>query len=232
MRILCVPILLTVVAVTPVLATAGFAEWEVYTPGGNLISRTDVRKAQHGTCLRSDAQPDAGKAQIYASQLVRWRYYEGVVAGEDDERYFLFVESDGAIVRFGTEDELRREVGSRGLSPLSGWLGPGDGWHEAWFPFMVWRPCKIVLGEGESVTAGLSAAEIDRLREAASGMYTPPTPAARRWTKPASRSTVAPPGGVCAVAGRARTSRCRKGSDTFSISARRSCPDRSTRDGM
>ena len=156
----------------PLQATAGFAEWEVFTPGGHLISHNDIWKADHGTCLRSDTQQDAGDAEIYVSHLARWRYYEDHIAGQDAGGHFLFSERDGELLRLASETALLAAVES--LAPLSSWLGPADGWQEAWFPFMTWRPCKILLDDDvERVTAGMPDGDLDRLREAATRMYTP-----------------------------------------------------------
>ncbi len=62
-------IFLTAVAIVPCFATAGLAEWEIKTPGGNLISHVDPFIAANGTCLRS-ARPEA----IYIAHLDWWRY--------------------------------------------------------------------------------------------------------------------------------------------------------------
>ena len=153
-------------------ATAGLAEWEVYTPGGHVVSHSDVFKDQHGTCLRSDAQGDLGKAIIFASRLERWRYYPGLVAGQDERGYFLFDERTERVERASSEAELFGLLRARGVAePDTGWLTPDDGWQEAWFPFMVWRPCKILLGEKGPVTAGASAQEVEALRAAAKAMH-------------------------------------------------------------
>ena len=163
--------MLIVVGQPAVRATAGLAEWEVYTPGGHIVSHSDVFKDQHGTCLRSDAQGDPGKASIFASRLERWRYYPGLVAGQDERGYFLFDERTERVERAGSESDLQALVRARGIAQTdSGWLTPDDGWQEAWFPFMVWRPCKVLLGD-KGVTAGASSQEIEALRTAAQAMH-------------------------------------------------------------
>ena len=155
----------------PARATAGLAEWEVYTPGGHVVSHSDVFKDQHGTCLRSDAQADRAQAQIFVSRLERWRYYPGLVAGQDERGYFVFDERTERVERAATESDLQGLLRARGVAEAdSGWLTPDDGWQEAWFPFMVWRPCKVLLGD-KAVTAGASAQEIEALRTAAQAMH-------------------------------------------------------------
>jgi hypothetical protein len=154
-----------------VRATAGLAEWEVYTPGGHIVSHTDVFKDQHGTCLRSDPPGDLAKAQIFASRLERWRYYSGFVAGQDERGYFLFDERTERVERAASESDLQGLVRAHGIAQSdSGWLTADDGWQEAWFPFMVWRPCKVLLGD-KAVTAGASPQEIEALRTAARAMH-------------------------------------------------------------
>jgi len=156
---------------TTVRATAGLAEWEVYTPGGHIVSHSDVFKDEHGTCLRSDTPGDPGKASIFASRLARWRYYPGLVAGQDERGYFLFDERTEQVERAASESDLQDLVRARGVAePDSAWLTPDDGWQEAWYPFMVWRPCKVLLGD-KAVTAGASSQEIEGLRAAAQAMH-------------------------------------------------------------
>ena len=143
--------------VSYVHATAGFAEWEVYTPGGNLISHTDIWKAEHGTCLRSDAQPDAGDTTIFVSFLTRWRYYPGHVVGDYDDGHFIFDEITREVRRYSSAAEFQRGIESASLrQPISRWLASRDGWQEAWLPFFVWRPCRDA-----SLPSALSPAECE-----------------------------------------------------------------------
>jgi hypothetical protein len=153
-------------------ATAGLAEWEVYTPGGHVVSHSDVFKDRYGTCLRSDVQGDPGKATIFASRIERWRYHPGIVAGQDERGYFLFDERTERVERAASESDLLGLLRARGVADVeSGWFTPDDGWQEAWFPFMVWRPCKVLLGEKGAVIAGASPQEIEALRTAAQAMH-------------------------------------------------------------
>jgi len=147
-------------------ATAGFAEWEVYTPGGHMISHSDLWKDEHGDCLRSDAQPDAGDARIFVSHLERWRYYPGHVAGLSTDGWFLFDETTETLRRFVSESRLESALtNARVDAPISGWLTGADGWREAWFPFMVWRPCRLRLG-GDAEALGFTAEQVETLRRA------------------------------------------------------------------
>lgn len=128
--------LLALLAPRPAIATAGFAEWTVVTPGGHLIASVDGFKEAHGVCLR-DAE------QVLVSHLVRWRYHEGLVIGEADRGFFMLDERTGRTTRFDSERELLGELGA--APPLSPWRTPADGWREDWFPFVVWKPCRALL---------------------------------------------------------------------------------------
>jgi hypothetical protein len=49
-------------------------------------------------------------------------------------------------------------------------MTPADGWSEAWFPFVVWRPCRILLGgPGEASAMGLTDEQADSIRRANKG---------------------------------------------------------------
>jgi hypothetical protein len=136
--------------------TAGLAEWQIYTPGGHVISHSDVWKERHGDCLRSDEPSSSGEHEIYVSHLRRWRYYPDHVIGEARGGFFLFRESTAAVSFFDSENRLQRELRARGIgAPDSAWLTAADGWAEAWFPFFVWRPCQQLLA-GKPVPAGIS----------------------------------------------------------------------------
>src|SRR5207302_2138003 len=87
-------ILLTALAIVPCFATAGLAEWEIKTPGGNLISHVDPFIAANGTCLRS-ARPEA----IYVAHLDWWRYYRNAVVGKaKNEKPLLCVANHGVSI--------------------------------------------------------------------------------------------------------------------------------------
>jgi hypothetical protein len=128
-------------------ATIGLAEWTVYTPGGHLISRTDSFKDEHGICLRTDGSPGGEDVEILVSRMTRWRYYPNHVVGRDSTGFFIFDETTRVVRRFEREASFERALDTRRLGqPLSRWLEGGDGWREAWYPVLVWRPCRQLLG--------------------------------------------------------------------------------------
>lgn len=130
---------LALLAVRAAFATAGMAEWEITTPGGNRISHVDPLKARHGTCLRK-ADDSAGlvldqPARIYVEDLEWWQFHPGHVVGKGRGGWFLFDETTRAVRYFATEAELAREVNRAKLGlPTSGRKTPADGWDEAWMP--------------------------------------------------------------------------------------------------
>lgn len=150
-------------SVSTVLATVGLAEWEVRTPGGHLISHTDQFKERHGDCLRSE-DPQQGEPRVWVSQLSRWRYYEGLVVGESQRGFFLFDERSETLSTFDDEPALRRALDGRDPGPpISPWLTGVDGWREAWFPFVVWDPCREALARGTPTPVGLT---VEQCRDA------------------------------------------------------------------
>lgn len=53
-----------------VRSTVGFAEWQVYTPSGNLILHADGWKETYGDCLKADDADTAAPAErnkVYVS---------------------------------------------------------------------------------------------------------------------------------------------------------------------
>ena len=126
-------------------ATIGLAEWTVYTPGGHLISHTDGYKEEHGDCLRS-VSSRGGSSNVLVSHLKRWRYFEGYVVGETGRQYFLLDERTEQVRLFPSDAAAQRALRGLGLGPaLSPWLTAADGWREAWFPHLVWKPCRSIL---------------------------------------------------------------------------------------
>ena len=120
-------------------ATAGIAEWEVSTPGGNLISHIDPLKERYGTCLRkADDQPGLVRddpARIYVDHLEWWQFYRHHVTGLGRRGAFLFDESTAHTKYFTSEQELLGEIKRRNLGkPVSERRTPADGWNEAWLP--------------------------------------------------------------------------------------------------
>lgn len=148
-------------------ASVGLAEWSVYTPGGHQISRNDRLKDRHGTCLHSDTTSTSSKPTVFVSHLKRWRYFEGHVVGESRSGFFLFDENSRKVTPFGSEKLLLSALKHRRIvRALSAWLAAGDGWREAWYPFMVWRPCKDLLRSKDraarTAIGGMSRAECTR----------------------------------------------------------------------
>jgi len=141
-------------------ATIGLAEWTVYTPGGHLISHTDSFEDEHGTCLRSERSAGGDGVAIFVSRLTRWRYYANHVVGRDGSGFFIFDETTREARLFEREESFLRALEALRLGqPLSPWLDGGDGWREAWYPILVWRPCRQLLG-----LDGASAAQLELAR--------------------------------------------------------------------
>ncbi len=123
----------------------GGTEWLVFTPGGHVICNVDSYNQNHGICLLGglpSSSPD--KSLVMASFLLRWRYYPGHVAVENEHGLFLIEERTHRRRYFQHEAELLAEAESLGM-PISDWLEPRDGWNEAMFPFLVWEPCMRLL---------------------------------------------------------------------------------------
>jgi len=137
-------------------ATIGVAEWTVYTPGGHLISRTDSFKDEHGTCLRADGSTGSADLEIFVSRMTRWRYYPNHVVGSTATGFFIFDEVTREVRHFEREASFERALDTRRLGrPLSRWLDGSDGWREAWYPILVWRPCRQLLGLDGATAAQL-----------------------------------------------------------------------------
>lgn len=143
MKNLATAIVFIFLSVCSASATAGFAEWSVYTPGGNFIRHMDPWKEEHGDCL---IDPDG---EVLVSHLKRWRYYRGYVAGETMTRYFLFSESLKKMEHFETLDQFESRVSRLG-EPLFDWLESQDGFVEANFP-MIWGICKAKPAEAKAL---------------------------------------------------------------------------------
>ena len=166
--------LLTIVAVGVVLrrdravfATAGLAEWEITTPGGNQISHIDPLKERYGTCLRqADDHPGViieDPRRIYVDHLEWWQYYPRHVVGQGSRGFFIFDESSRSVDYFKTEQDLTREIGNRHLAdPISERHTPVDGWNDAWMPAIRERCAQI--GKQGAPDAGLSDAAKEALR--------------------------------------------------------------------
>jgi hypothetical protein len=123
----------------PAFATAGLAEWEIATPGGNRISHIDPLKERYGTCLRkADAQPGVvvdDPSRVYADQLEWWQYYPRYVLGKARQGWFIFEEATARIEYFDGEEDLNHDTEHRRLGqPLSQRMTPADGWNQTWMP--------------------------------------------------------------------------------------------------
>jgi hypothetical protein len=150
MRFLAV-FLLTIL---PLAATAGLAEWEIKTPGGNFISHTDPWIAKHATCLRTGEK-------IQVSHLEWWRYHpNAVIAGKARQSFFLFDEAIRVVALFPDAERLEAALSSRRIGPpVAAAMTPADGWRQVWGPILEKR-CK------ELGAASASPADGDRLQAA------------------------------------------------------------------
>mgnify|MGYP001814371545 FL=1 len=120
-------------------ATIGFAEWQIQTPGNNLISHIDPLKERYSTCLRpADRAPGSiyeGELKVYVSHLRWWQYYNGYVVGKGNRGYFIFNEKSAAVEFFIRRDLLEKGITKRRLgNPTSKKMLPGDGWAMVWGP--------------------------------------------------------------------------------------------------
>ena len=162
--------LLLLVRAMPLQGRAGVAEWEVYTPGGHLISDTDSQDPNLVPCLRTDIKPGASRSRILVAGLRRWRYHPDHVVGESKAGYFLMNESTGELIWPSSESEFEKALDDLG-QPESRWMTPTDGWREAWFPFVVWRPCRLLLnGPGEASAMGLTAEQGEAMLRSNAGI--------------------------------------------------------------
>lgn len=141
----------------PARATAGLAEWEITTPGGNLISSIDPYISQHGICIRV-------KETVLVSHLRWWVYYRGFVAGSAEQEFFLFDEKTRSVRRFATEVLLDQAIAVAKLGPpLRERMDGAAGWRETWEPLLRER-CRM-LEQGGGDFAQMSAEERKRIRE-------------------------------------------------------------------
>jgi hypothetical protein len=162
---LAVALMGTAIALTagsPAAARAGFAEWEVETPGGHLVSHADPWVEQHGTCLRRrSAGSDPG---ILIDHVEWWQYYPDHVAGKAQGGYFLLHEPTHALSRHASEAALGAALRQRGVgAATSARLTPADGWRRTWGPVLESR-CRQ-LQTGGSPPGGPSPAEAQAVRD-------------------------------------------------------------------
>ena len=126
-------ILLTALTMVACFATAGLAEWEIKTPGGNLISHVDPFIAANGTCLRS-ARPE----MIYVAHLEWWRYYRNAVVGKAKKGFFILDEISHAVSFLVSEAGLNGAIAERQLgTPTAPQMTPDDGWRQVWGPALT-----------------------------------------------------------------------------------------------
>ena len=120
-------------------ATAGMAEWDLYTPGSNVVCHSDPFIAQHGTCLRpADKTPGVIADQtVFVARIEWWQYFPGYVVGKAQKGFFVFNEASKAVVWCDTEEALTGRLKTLALGqPLTRRLTPGDGWQLTWAPAM------------------------------------------------------------------------------------------------
>src|SRR5436189_6279484 len=98
--------------------TAGFAEWDLKTPGTNVICHSDPFIEKYGTCLRpADKTPGVIADQTaYVAQIEWWQYFKGHVVGRAQKGFFVFNESTRAVKYFDAEEKLQGEMKKRGAS--------------------------------------------------------------------------------------------------------------------
>jgi hypothetical protein len=136
-------ILLTALASVPCFATAGLAEWEIKTPGGNLISHVDPFIGANGTCLRG-VRPE----KIYVAHLEWWRYYRNAVVGKAKKGFFILNETSHAVSFLVSEAELNGAIAERQLgAPTAPQMTLDDGWRQVWEPLLLDR-CKQLMIDG------------------------------------------------------------------------------------
>jgi len=118
-------------------ATAGLAEWDVQTPGTNMVCHSDPFIADHGTCLRPrDAKPgESSDPAVYVSHLEWWQYFPGHVVGQAKRGHFMFNEVTRKVEYLETEAKLLTRIRELSLgNPMTRRLTDKDGWNLSWGP--------------------------------------------------------------------------------------------------
>jgi hypothetical protein len=124
---------------TPALATIGLAEWEVRTPGTNIICHSDPFIATHDTCLRppDDAPGVTASETIYVSHIEWWQYFKGYVVGKAKKGFFVFDETTRKVTHHETEALWQTRLKELSLdTPLTRRILPADGWKISWAPIL------------------------------------------------------------------------------------------------
>lgn len=117
-------------------ATAGLAEWEIKTPGGNTLASIDPWKATQGTIFKG-----AGQNEPAVGNIEWWQYYPGSVAGLANKKFFLVNEGSFQVQWFEKESDLTNAL--HGQQPIGGRQNSEDGYRQAWAPLYEER-CKTI----------------------------------------------------------------------------------------
>ena len=119
-------------------AKIGLAEWDVLTPGTNIVCHSDPYASDHGTCLRSnDRAPGSHPTTIYVSNIEWWQYYTNHVVGKAEKGFFLFDETKKTVSFHATESALRDQITQAKLGKaVSRPLTDHDGWGLVWIPLL------------------------------------------------------------------------------------------------
>jgi hypothetical protein len=120
-------------------ATAGMAEWDLPSPGSNVVCHSDPFIAQHGTCLRPADKTSGVIADqtVFVAQIEWWQYFPGYVVGKAQKGFFVFNEASKAVVFCESEEALTGRLKTLALAqPLTRRLTPQDGWQLTWAPVM------------------------------------------------------------------------------------------------
>jgi hypothetical protein len=90
-------------------ATAGFAEWEISTPGGNKIGNNDTLPPNvKDAAIYKDRE-------VYVDRVGKYGFYDGAIIGETHNQFFLFNESTKAVTKFSTKAALCSDVKAKDL---------------------------------------------------------------------------------------------------------------------
>jgi hypothetical protein len=143
----------------PVMATVGLAEWEVQTPGTNIVCHSDPFIATHGTCLRpSDQHPGGSGETVWVGHIEWWQYFQGYVVGKAQRGFFVFDEATRKVTFHETEVLWQKRMKELSLvTPLTRRILPEDGWKLSWAPVM-----RHQIGEKRKSAAYLAMSAADR----------------------------------------------------------------------
>jgi hypothetical protein len=130
------------------------SDWNVRTPGGNIVHGGDRCDRYGGVCLT-----DFESRTVYVSHIRRWRYYTddagaAYVIGEREQGWFIFHEASQQTQYFS--DNARWQEAQKALAfgkPETKWITPKD---EAWRDYGRWFVL-ICLGYIAGIGVALSA---------------------------------------------------------------------------